>query len=96
MRSPFEDPPSQPVDEPFGPPDIEPPPRSSAGRSTRQDLTDTTLLVIAVVAGALSNGWPETRFQWMLLALAALVTAVAPHTPLRDYLRERAGRGLRG
>lgn len=77
------------VDEP-------PKPTHLPARSSRHDLLDTVLVSGAVMAGALSTGWPENALQWTLLLLAATLGGLAPHTSLSDLVRAGARRLLRG
>jgi Mg-chelatase subunit ChlD len=59
-------------------------------------VLDTALVAGAVVAGALSTGWPENILQWTLLAVAAGLGGLAPHSPISDLLRAGVRRLLRG
>jgi hypothetical protein len=51
-----------------------------------RELLRSVLGAISVAVGALSTGWPENVFQWLLLVLAVLLGAAAPHTQVSDAI----------
>jgi hypothetical protein len=72
--------------EPAGPP--REPPISPSGRpSGRRETFESLLVAGAVIAGALSTGWPENSLQWVLLITAAVLGGLAPRGPLRMRVR---------
>lgn len=62
---------------------------SSANSLSTRDLIHSLVVAAAVVAGALASGWPERPIQWLLLVIAALLAALAPHTRLIGKIRVR-------
>ena len=53
----------------------------------RREVFESALVAGAVIAGALSTGWPENGLQWILLVTAAVLGGLAPRGPLRVRLR---------
>jgi Ca-activated chloride channel homolog len=51
-------------------------------------MFESLLVGGAVIAGALSTGWPDNPLQWVLLITAAVLGGLAPHGPLRKRVRD--------
>jgi Ca-activated chloride channel homolog len=72
--------------EPAGPP-RKLPTGPAATPSPGQKNFESLLVAGAVIAGALSTGWPDNPLQWVLLVTAAVLGGLAPRGPLRMRVR---------